>query len=74
MVAIDDDAGVTGNRVVPIEDERFEDPHVLNYESAILKNGLSVSAGKVQQKITSFGEKQTYRLQGTTQLPRRHVQ
>ena len=47
-IAVDDDTGVAGDRVVSVEDERFEDLHVLNDESAVLKNSLSVPVGRGQ--------------------------
>jgi len=43
-VTVDNNTGVSGNRVVSVEDEGLKDLHVLNDESTILKDGFGISA------------------------------
>ena len=45
-ITVDDDTGVTGDRIASSEGEWLEDLHVFNDESIILKDGLSASASE----------------------------
>ena len=45
-VTVGYDAGVTGDRIVSIQNKRFEDLHVLNNKGATLENSISVSTRK----------------------------
>ena len=73
-VTVDDDVGVAGGRVVPVEDERLANLQFLAMKAPFSRVGSVCLRTKVKGVLCQLEENECTQLQNTTQRLKRHVQ